>query len=60
LKNFIEKIEKDKTNPIIIIVGQSMGAAVALLEAAYLTEKRDVNPDNLYLITMAEPCPGEK
>ena len=58
LQNVIEEIKKDKSNPLVIISGHSLGAAVAVLETAYFIEQKITNPENIYMVTYAEPCPG--
>ena len=58
LNNFVKEIKTDQSNPCVIITGHSLGAAVAVLESAFLVEKQYVKPENLYLIPLAEPCPG--
>jgi len=40
LKDFIRAIQADASDPIIIITGHSMGAAIAVLETAYFIEKK--------------------
>ena len=60
LSEFVEKIKKDPSNPIIIITGHSLGAGMAVLQAAYFIEEKIVSPEKLYLITFAEPPPGKK
>ncbi len=61
LKYFINnKVLKDTSNPLLIITGHSMGAALAVLETAYFIEKTSFSSKNIKLITLAEPCPGRK
>ena len=60
LKACIETIKEDTSDPIIIITGHSLGGAVAVLETADFIENKIANPNNIYLVTLAEPCPGKK
>ena len=57
---FVERIKNDQSGPIVIITGHSLGAGMAVLQAAYFIEEKIVSPENLYLITFAEPPPGKK
>ena len=61
-KNFLSEIQRTETagkNVEVIITGHSLGGATAVLAAAYLLENKIVNKDDLYTITLAEPCPGK-
>jgi hypothetical protein len=60
LVDFVQnKVKKDPNKKIVIVTGHSLGAAVAVLEAAHLIAD-GVSAKKLYLITLAEPCPGTK
>jgi hypothetical protein len=63
LTRFVTTIKNDTTPKIIIITGHSLGAAVAVLETAYLIESTDngglgIPAKDVHLIALAEPCPG--
>ena len=59
IDEFVNKYIKDK-DVKVVITGHSLGAAAAVLEAAYLLEVGIVLPENLHLVTFAEPAPGNK
>lgn len=62
LNEFRQRVEKDVKagkNPLLIITGHSLGAATALLSAAFL-ERNDFPRQNVALVTLAEPSPGRE
>ena len=59
LNSFIEKIKNDKSDPIVLVTGHSLGAGMATLQAAAFVENNIVSSENLHLITFAEPPCGK-
>ena len=57
LESWINEVEKNKPN--YVITGHSLGGATALLLAAYLSTKENVESDRLTLITFAQPAVGK-
>ena len=43
----------------ILISGHSLGGAVAILFNAYLISEKELNPDNISMVTYAAPAPGQ-